>query len=224
MNEQPLLVKEIFHSLQGESSLSGLRFAFIRLSGCNLRCSYCDSSYTFKGGTRMSIRGILEAVRPYDVNHVLITGGEPLLQRPVPHLLKELKDAGYEVSIETHGEISIEFVTEQARIIMDIKTPSSGMNRMNFFKNFKWLKPSDEIKFVIASEQDYDWAKELLNQHEFPTPEILFSPAVWAPEMPGSFPGVSLDWLSGKILEDHLPVRFQTQLHKQIWGPEKQGV
>src|SRR4051794_3741558 len=129
MSFSDLLVTEIFHSLQGETSLSGLPFAFIRLTGCNLRCSYCDTSYAFKGGNRLRISEVIETIRPYQVKHVLVTGGEPLLQRNTPELVRVLINEGYQVSIETHGEVSIESVGEIARIIMDIKTPSSGMAR-----------------------------------------------------------------------------------------------
>ncbi|MEO5968425.1 MAG: radical SAM protein [Bdellovibrionia bacterium] len=211
-----LLITEIFHSLQGETSLSGIPFAFIRLTGCNLRCTYCDTSYAFKGGKRLRISEIIETIRPYQVQHALLTGGEPLLQRQTPELLEALVKENYKVSIETHGEVSIERVTENARIIMDIKTPSSGMCRGGFEKNFKYLKPTDEVKFVIASVEDYDWAKQWIAK--IPTQEILFSAANPAPETPGSFPGVESKWLAEKILADKLPVRLQIQLHKVLWG------
>lgn len=217
-------MKEIFHSLQGETSLSGVRFAFIRLSGCNLRCSYCDSAYAFKGGEKLSIESILEIIAPYRVEHVLITGGEPLLQRPTPELVRSLVQNGYRVSIETHGEVSIESVCRDARIVMDVKTPSSGMNRMGFARNLPLLKQSDEVKFVIASESDYQWAKQVLTEFNFPTQEILFSPAVMAKGSPGSFPGISATWLAERILEDRLPVRLQIQLHKLLWGADRTGV
>jgi 7-carboxy-7-deazaguanine synthase len=211
-----LLITEIFHSLQGETSLSGIPFAFIRLTGCNLRCTYCDTSYSFKGGKRLRISEIIETIRPYQVQHVLLTGGEPLLQRQTPALLDALNSEKYKVSIETHGEVSIQQVAGQARIIMDIKTPSSGMCRGGFEKNFKYLKPSDEVKFVIASTEDYTWAKQWISK--IPTQEILFSAANPAPETPGTFPGVGSTWLAEKILTDRLPVRLQVQLHKVLWG------
>ncbi|MBL7716429.1 MAG: radical SAM protein [Bdellovibrionales bacterium] len=222
---QDLLITEIFHSLQGETSLSGVRFAFIRLTGCNLRCSYCDSTYAFKGGRKMSIDQILETIRPYQVRHVLLTGGEPLLQRNTEALAKRLIEAGYVVSIETHGEVSVEKFARDCRIVMDIKTPSSRMNRGGYAKNLPFLKASDEIKFVIASEEDYAFArglisKERLNEHC----EVLLSPAVVAKAQPGSFPGITERWLAEKILEDRLPVRMQIQLHKTIWGADQKGV
>lgn len=219
-----LLVTEIFHSLQGETSLVGVPFAFIRLTGCNLRCTYCDSTYAFKGGTKMSIAEILEKIRPFCVKHVLLTGGEPLLQRNTSALLDALKAESYEVSIETHGEVSIENFAPRARIIMDVKTPSSRMSRGGFQKNIRFLKAGDEVKFVIASEADYAWAKEVLKAHEFPTREILFSPVMRTKGSPGEYPGVEPRWLAERILEDRLPVRMQLQLHKLLWGADTTGV
>jgi 7-carboxy-7-deazaguanine synthase len=219
-----LLVTEIFHSLQGETSLSGLPFAFIRLTGCNLRCTYCDSAYAFKGGRKMRVAEILDAIRPYQVRHVLLTGGEPLMQRGTPELARALKAEGHEISIETHGEVSIAPVAETARIVMDVKTPSSGMARGGYERNLRHLKDTDEVKFVIASEEDYSWARERVRNGKIPTREILFSPAVRAAGMPGEFPGVSGRWLAERILEDRLPVRLQLQLHKQLWGADQRGV
>jgi 7-carboxy-7-deazaguanine synthase len=223
-----LLITEIFHSLQGETSLSGLRFAFIRLTGCNLRCNYCDSAYAFKGGKRMSLDDVLETIRPYDVRHALITGGEPLLQRQTPALVDALKNEGYEVSIEKHGEVSIEPIAGKARIVMDIKTPGSGMNRGGFERNLALLRSSDEIKFVITSPADYAWARglilELERERRLPTREILLSPAVAALGSPGKVEGVTPTWLAERILEDRLPVRLQVQLHKLLWGADRKGV
>lgn len=221
---QDLLVTEIFHSLQGETSCSGLRFAFIRLTGCNLRCTYCDSAYAFKGGRRMTIKEVLKAIHPYGVRHTLITGGEPLLQRQTPELARALSDTGYTVSIETHGEVSIEPVAAFTRVVMDIKTPSSKMCRGGYEQNFPWLKDDDEVKFVIASEEDYFWSRELILSGRIPCREILLSPAVPALGSPGSFSGVAPRWLAERILEDRLPVRMQLQLHKQLWGPDRKGV
>ena len=221
---EDVLITEIFHSIQGETSLAGVPFAFIRLTGCNLRCTYCDTSYAFKGGKRLRISEVVDTVKDYSVKHVLITGGEPLLQRQTPALVRALSDAGYQVSIETHGEISIEAVSWIARIVIDIKTPSSGMCRGNYEKNLKFLKPTDETKFVIASENDYYWAKSIILSGQIPTREILLSPAVQAKNSPGHFEGISPVWLATRILEDKLPVRLQLQLHKVIWGSEKTGV
>ncbi len=220
-----LLVTEIFHSLQGETSLSGVPFAFVRLTGCNLRCTYCDSAYAFKGGQKMTIGQVLEAIRPYRVKHVLLTGGEPLLQRQTPDLVEALNQAGYQVSIETHGEVSIAAVAGRARIVMDIKTPSSGMCRGGFEKNLPLLRATDEIKFVIASLDDYTWARKIVESGVLPTHEILFSPAQAALGSPGGFRmPVDGRWLAERILEDRLPVRMQIQLHKLLWGADRKGV
>jgi len=232
-----LKVTEIFHSIQGETSHSGLRYAFVRLTGCDLRCTYCDSAYAFNGGKRMSFEDILAAIDPYAVRDVLLTGGEPLLQRNTPELARLLSNRGYRVSVETHGEVSIAAVTGVARIVMDIKTPGSGMCRGGYVANLPLMRPGDEIKFVLTSESDYAWAKERVidwrggadvrrvqDSRLHPDVEILFSAAVPAPGQPGSFKPIRLPWLASRILEDRLPVRLQTQLHKVIWGPEKTGV
>ena len=222
-----LLVTEIFHSLQGETSLAGIPFAFIRLTGCNLRCNYCDSAYAFKGGQRMSVPAVIETIRPYGVKHVLLTGGEPLLQRQTPELARELQALGYWVSVETHGEISFAPVRDFARVVMDIKTPGSGMNRGGFEKHLSDLIAGDEVKFVLTSPSDYEWARDLVRSKRIPEHcEILFSgvqPAKGAPH-PENYPGIELRWLAEKILEDRLPVRLQTQLHKLIWGADRTGV
>jgi 7-carboxy-7-deazaguanine synthase len=218
-----LLITEIFHSLQGETSHSGLRYAFIRLSGCNLRCTYCDTAYAFKGGRRMSLAEVVETVLPYQVEHALITGGEPLLQRQTPALVEALRARGMRVSIETHGEVSVAPVAGRARIVMDAKTPSSGMCRGGFRANLPRLRTGDEVKFVIASAEDYAWAREVLR--EIPAGvEVLLSPALPAPGAPGKFAGVEPKWLAERMLEDRLPARFQIQLHKTIWGAEQRGV
>ena len=172
----------------------------------------------------MSIPAVLDTIRPFEVRHVLITGGEPLLQRPTPALVEALSAAGYTVSIETHGELSVAPVAGRARLVMDIKTPSSAMARMGFRGNLGLLRPGDEIKFVIASEEDYRFARDLVRGGELPEIDILFSPAVPALHSPGSFPGVTPTWLAERILEDRLPVRMQLQLHKLLWGPDRKGV
>lgn len=219
-----LLITEIFHSLQGETSLAGVPFSFIRLTGCNLRCHYCDSAYAFKGGTRMSIEEVLAEVREHGTRHALLTGGEPLLQRQAVPLIRALNSEGFLTSVETHGEVSIEEASLIARIIMDIKTPSSGMSRGGYRDNLAFLKKSDEIKFVIASKEDYAWARKIVTEEKLPTEEILFSPVIASPEAPGKVPGVEAQWLAESILKDRLPVRFQMQLHKWIWGAEVTGV
>ncbi|MBU6374493.1 MAG: radical SAM protein [Bdellovibrionales bacterium] len=223
--QNTLLVSEIFHSIQGEGTHSGLPYVFIRLTGCNLRCTYCDTSYAFHGGSKMSVEEILSQAKAYHCARVLLTGGEPLMQRPALALCKALFQCGFEVSIETHGEAPIYAFSPFARIIMDIKTPSSNMCRGGFRKNLPFLKATDEIKFVIGSKEDYFWAKALILSGELPaTQAILLSAANTAANAPGKFPGVELRWLAEKILEDKLPVRLQTQLHKTIWGLDTRGV
>jgi len=219
-----LQITEIFYSLQGETSLIGVPFVFIRLTGCNLRCSYCDSAYAFHGGTAMSFEQVLAEIARYPVRHVLMTGGEPLLQRNTIAFMDRLNERGYQVSVETHGEISIEEASKRARIIMDLKTPGSKMNRGGFEKNFPFLKPTDEIKFVITSNADYEWARNWVQSGRLPTREILFSPAFVAAGSPGSFEGIEPRTLAERILTDQLPVRFQLQLHKLLWGADTKGV
>jgi 7-carboxy-7-deazaguanine synthase len=224
VREVPLLITEIFHSLQGETSLIGVPFVFVRLTGCNLRCTYCDSAYAFKGGTLFRISEIIEKIATFQTKQVLLTGGEPLLQRPVPELIERLKREGYSVSVETHGEVSIEKVAPNARVIMDVKTPASGMSRGGWRANLPFLKRDDEVKFVIASEADYAWARGVIRETPFPTREILMSPVMRTRGSPGEFPGVDPTWLAERILEDRLPVRMQVQLHKILWGNDRRGV
>lgn len=221
-----LQITEIFHSIQGESSLSGERFSFIRLTGCNLRCTYCDSAYAFHGGKAMSIDEIIAEIRTHETKHVLLTGGEPLLQRNTPALARALVDQGYQVSIETHGEVSIQSVAPFCRIVMDIKTPSSLMSRGEYVKNLSLLKAGiDEIKFVIASEDDYFWSRDLVREKKLDQKNlVLFSPVQPVKTAPGKFPGVELKWLAERMIEDKLNVRLQTQLHKAIWGGDVTGV
>jgi 7-carboxy-7-deazaguanine synthase len=215
-----LLVTEIFHSLQGETSLSGVRFAFIRLTGCNLRCSYCDSEYAFKGGKKMSIDEVLTHIRPYKLSHVLITGGEPLMQRNIGSLIDALVVEDYLVTIETHGETSIESVSKIARIVMDVKTPGSNMCRGFAKNNVPFLKAGDEVKFVITNMQDYLYACAWLKDNLLPDGvQVLFSPVV-GDQVPQDFTRI----IAEKILEDRLNVRFQIQLHKLLWGKDTKGV
>lgn len=219
-----VLITEIFHSIQGEGTHAGLPYVFVRLTGCNLRCSYCDTSYAFKGGTMLSITEILERVGAFGCNRVLLTGGEPLLQRSSLPLVRALHDAGYSLSIETHGELSVAAASPYARLIMDIKTPSSGMCRGGYRKNLKFLKTNDEVKFVIASEEDYFWSRDVVRNERIPARTILFSPVQQAAHCPGKFPGVRLQWLAEQIIRDRLDVRLQVQLHKIIWGSDVRGV
>ena len=172
----------------------------------------------------MSQEQVLAEIKKYRVQHVLLTGGEPLLQRGTLPLIRTLSNEGYRVSIETHGEVPIQEATKHARIIMDIKTPGSGMNRGGFEKNLPHLKKTDEIKFVLTSREDYDWAKKVLHENPIPTDEILFSPAIPAKGSPGTIAGLNPRILAEWILNDQLSVRFQIQLHKYLWGPDTKGV
>jgi 7-carboxy-7-deazaguanine synthase len=167
---------------------------------------------------------IVETIRPFGVRHTLLTGGEPLLQRQAPTLVDALIEAGHRVSIETHGEVSIAPVAGRARIVMDIKTPDSGMCRGGWENNLGLLKPTDEIKFVICSPADYAWARDIVRSGRLPVEEVLLSPVVPARGSPGSVPGVDPTWLAERILEDRLPVRLQLQLHKILWGADRKGV
>ena len=218
-----LLITEIFFSLQGETSLTGVPFTVVRLTGCNLRCSYCDSTYAFKGGKRMTFDAVLNEIRRYPTKQVLLTGGEPLLQKGAVPFIQILIQEGYKVSIETHGEVSIEHAAPLARIIMDIKTPGSKMNRGKFRENLKFLKSTDEIKFVITSRDDYEFAKALVKQG-LPTEEILFSPIIPSAHAPETVSGLDARELAENILRDGLPVRLQLQLHKILWGADRKGV
>lgn len=219
-----LLVTEIFYSLQGETSLIGVPFVFVRLTGCNLRCTYCDSTYSFKGGRKMSFEEVLGEIQKYKTKHVLLTGGEPLLQRGTLPFIDLLNQKGYQVSIETHGEVSIKEASKKARIVMDIKTPGSQMSRGGYTNNLQFLKKTDEIKFVITSEQDYEWARDLMKNTKLPTEEILFSPVMKVKNSPGVYEGIDPTRLANLMLQDQLKARFQLQLHKLLWGADTKGV
>ena len=210
-----LRVTEIFHSIQGESSHAGRPCAFVRLTGCNLRCRWCDSEYTFTGGERMEIDDILTQVKGYGSKLVEITGGEPLAQSESLDLIRRFCDEGFEVLIETSGSIDIEPVDRRATIILDIKCPGSGEVEKNRWENLQHLKPKDEIKFVIADRADYDWAKQIISDRGLKRWTVLLSP-VWG-EM-------DLKSLAEWMLADGVPARLQTQLHKHIWGAEARGV
>jgi 7-carboxy-7-deazaguanine synthase len=211
-----LKVNEIFYSIQGESTYAGLPCVFVRLTYCNLRCSYCDTEYSFYEGTDMTIDDILTEVKKYNCNLVEITGGEPLIQKESLNLMKRLCDEGFKVLLETSGSLSIENVDKRVTIIMDLKTPSSKMMKKNLYSNIDFLKPDDEVKFVIGNREDYEWAKEIINKYDLSNKCKVLMGCVF-----GELSNLELaTW----ILEDHLPVRFQMQLHKYIWEPEKRGV
>lgn len=205
-----LRITEIFYSLQGEASRVGLPTVFVRLTGCPLRCTWCDTTYSFSGGEIMEIADILAAVAAHPAHQVCVTGGEPLAQKECLPLLSALCDAGYDVSLETSGAFDIAPLDARVSCIMDLKAPDSGEAAKNLWANLAHLKPRDEIKIVIASRDDYEWAREVVHAHGLDARcPVLFSPAQGSVE-PAA--------LAGWILEDGLPVRFQLQLHKLLWG------
>ena len=205
-------ITEIFLSLQGESRSIGFPTTFVRLTGCPLRCNYCDSAYAFSGGEQKTVDEILEAVDHYGVEHVCVTGGEPLAQRACLELLQRLCDKDYKVSLETSGALDIAEVDPRVIKVMDLKTPSSGEEPKNLYSNIECLSEKDQLKFVIANRLDYLWAKQLLQtQLQNTESEILFSP---------SFEEIQPHQLADWIIEDKLAVRFQLQLHKILWGDQ----
>lgn len=205
-----LRINEIFYSLQGETSRVGLPTVFIRLTGCPLRCSYCDTSYAFSGGQDISIAQILEQVAQHNARYVTVTGGEPLAQKNCLPLLRALCDAGFDVSLETGGALDVSGVDDRVMKILDIKTPASGEMEKNLWSNLDALNAHDEIKFVLCDENDYIWAKLMMHEHDLANKcDVLFAPVQ---------DKLSPTNLAGWILRDHLPVRMQVQLHKLLWG------
>jgi 7-carboxy-7-deazaguanine synthase len=210
-----LKIHEIFYSLQGESSRVGLPSVFVRLTGCPMRCVYCDTAYAFSGGSNIEISDILAKVAEFGTKYVTVTGGEPLAQKNCHILLKELCDVGYSVSLETGGSIDISLVDKRVSVILDVKTPDSGELKNNIWGNLDHLKSTDEVKFVLCSRTDYEWAKGLLSTHKIADKcPVLFSPV---------YNQVNPTALAEWVLADRLPVRMQVQLHKILWG-EKPGV
>ena len=211
-----LRVTEVFCSLQGEARTVGRPTSFIRLTGCPLRCHYCDTEYAFSGGELLSLSEILDRVRQFGVPHVTVTGGEPLAQVESRPLMEALVEAGFEVSLETSGALSIADIDSNVSIVMDLKTPGSGESHRNLLDNVSLLKSSDQVKFVITSREDYEWARFQVDQFGLDrrVDDVLFSP---------SFEEVEPTVLAAWILEDRLPVRMQLQLHKILWG-DKPGV
>jgi 7-carboxy-7-deazaguanine synthase len=207
-----LRITEIFYSIQGESRPAGLPTVFIRLTGCPLRCGYCDTEYAFHGGDQMTFEDITRQVKSYDTPLVCVTGGEPLAQRNCGRLLSLLSEQGYDVSLETSGALDIADIDQRVTIVMDIKTPGSGEADRNRWENLEYLKPGDQIKFVLCDRADYDWARQLVAERKLAQKfSVLFSPA-W-----GRLPERTLaEW----ILQDRLQVRFQLQLHKYLWGEQ----
>ena len=205
-----LRITEIFHSLQGESTTVGLPTVFVRLTGCPLRCNYCDTAYAFNGGGMISIDDILMQVGAFGCEHVCVTGGEPLAQPNCIDLLKRLCDAGHSVSIETSGARDISAIDPRIMIVMDLKTPDSGECEKNMLTNLPYLKPTDQIKFVLCSQNDYQWARAMIAEHTLDKKtQLLFSPS-WGQLNPTTL----ADW----IINDRVPVRFQLQLHKILWN------
>jgi 7-carboxy-7-deazaguanine synthase len=212
--EKTLRITEVFFSIQGESRTVGLPTVFVRLTGCPLRCDYCDTAYAFTGGETMMIGGILASVRRYPARHVTVTGGEPLAQKDCLTLLSALCDAGYEVSLETGGALDVAAVDARVVKVLDLKTPGSGESAKNRLANLAHLTPRDQIKFVICDRRDYDWTKDMIATQDLAAKcELLLSPA-WGRQDPAQL----AEW----ILADGLPVRLQVQLHKILWG-EAQG-
>ncbi len=213
MDQSTVRITEIFYSLQGESSTVGLPTVFVRLTGCPLRCQYCDTEYAFYGGERHSIAEILEIEASHKAVHVCVTGGEPLAQKSCIPLLNALCDQGYQVSLETAGALTVEHVDPRVVKVLDLKTPGSGEVDKNLYENIPRLNIQDQVKFVICSRQDYEWARMKIDELKLVdrVADILFSPSA------GELTATELaEW----ILEDHLPVRFQMQLHKLLWNDE----
>lgn len=205
-------VTEIFYSLQGETRTVGLPTVFVRLTGCPLRCTFCDTAYAFHGGTKMAISDIVDQVQSYQPRYVTVTGGEPLAQKSCFPLLTALCDLGHEVSLETSGAIDITNVDPRVVCVMDLKTPGSGEEAKNRYDNIALLKPADQLKFVICDREDYDWARHKMTELGLTGQcEILFSPIHGQLQ-----PAELADW----IIEDNLPVRMQVQLHKYLWNDE----
>lgn len=210
-NSATLRITEIFHSLQGESRTVGIPTVFVRLTGCPLRCQYCDTAYAFEGGDIMTLTAILDRVASYNCRYVTVTGGEPLAQPNCLPLMRLLCDNDYIVSLETGGAMAIEDVDPRVSVVLDIKTPGSDEADRNRLENISHLKQSDQVKFVICDRDDYEWSKAKVQSLDIASrvQEILFSPS--HEQLP---PAQLADW----ILSDRLPVRMQMQMHKQIWG------
>lgn len=205
-----LRITEIFYSIQGESNTVGFPTIFVRLTGCPLRCQYCDTAYAFKGGEVMTSEQILAAMKPYATRYVTVTGGEPLAQPGCYPFLTQLCDAGYSVSLETSGALPIAKVDPRVSVVLDVKTPGSQEVDKNLWENLQHLKPTDQVKFVICDSADFLWAQQQMEQYDLSNRcTVLFSP---------SYEQVTLEELAEWILAKQLPVRMQSQLHKYIWG------
>jgi 7-carboxy-7-deazaguanine synthase len=211
-----LKINEIYFSIQGESSYSGLPCVFIRLTYCNLRCSYCDTEYAFYEGKDMEIKQILKEVNSYKCNLVEITGGEPLLQKNCIKLIDELEKNNKKVLIETGGSLSIKNISKKSHIILDLKCPSSNMENKNLWENLDYIKNTDEIKFVVGNKADYDWSKKIIKKYNLENKCLLLMSPV--------YDKIDKEKIINWILKDNLNIRFQIQLHKEIWDKDKKGV
>ena len=211
-----LKVNEIYKSIQGESTYTGIPTVFVRTSGCPLRCSFCDTTYAFFEGSKMSIEGVLGKVTAFNTSYVCITGGEPLIQKDIFELMQILCDKNYNVSLETSGALSCQKVDPRVKKIVDVKTPNSGEEESFLLENLEYIDKKDEIKFVICSQKDFDWAVDFVKEHHLLKKcVVLFSP---------SHNQVSAKWLAENILSANLEVKLQVQTHKYIWGADAKGV
>jgi len=206
-----LRITEIFYSLRGETTFVGIPTVFVRLTGCPLRCQYCDTAYAFNGGQRRLMADVLAEVQGYRPSHVTVTGGEPLVQKSCLVFLQQLCDLGYVVSLETSGALPIHAVDSRVHIILDIKTPGSRESERNLLSNLAHIRAKDQIKFVICDYSDYQWSKQVLQEHQLESQQVLFSPSHHQLK-----PELLADW----ILKDRLHVRVQLQMHKYIWGDQ----
>ena len=209
-----LRINEIFYSIQGESSRIGMPTVFVRLTGCPMRCTYCDTAYAFHDGQQKEIEEIIQEIKKFDTNYVTVTGGEPLAQKNCIDLMNQLCELGYQVSIETGGALDIKDVHSKVKIILDVKTPKSNEDKNNFWPNLANIKPNDEIKFVIQDYEDFSWSMDIIEKYQLNQSQILFSPV---------FNLLASEQLAEWILKHQLNVRLQLQLHKILWG-EKKGV
>jgi len=209
-----LRINEIFYSIQGESSRIGMPTVFVRLTGCPMRCSYCDTAYAFHDGQQKEIEEIIQEIKKFDTNYVTVTGGEPLAQKNCIELMNQLCELGYQVSLETGGALDIKDVHSKVKIILDVKTPKSNEDKNNFWPNLAKIKLNDEIKFVIQDFEDFSWSVDIIEKYQLNQNQILFSPV---------YNVLESEQLAEWILKHQLNVRLQLQLHKILWG-EKKGV
>ncbi len=209
-----LRINEIFYSIQGESSRIGMPTVFVRLTGCPMRCTYCDTAYAFHDGQQKEIEEIIQEIKKFDTNYVTVTGGEPLAQKNCIDLMNQLCELGYQVSLETGGALDIKDVHSKVKIILDVKTPKSNEDKNNFWPNLANIKPNDEIKFVIQDYEDFSWSMDIIEKYQLNQNQILFSPV---------YNVLASEQLAEWILKHQLNVRLQLQLHKILWG-EKKGV